>query len=66
MTNEEYANARNRLIPMAEAHANREEGKRPQQWEGPHRFAKRWNLCFLSEMDRLARKEGLVPHEKLF
>ena len=67
MTHQEYQEKRNALIPLAVAFANKKEGRRSDNpWEGPHMFAKRWNLCFLTEMDRLAEKEGLtVPFKTI-
>jgi hypothetical protein len=57
MTNDQYAKARNKLIPFAMAYADKNIEKQP--FEGQHRYAQRWNLAFLSEMERLARISGL-------
>ena len=58
MTDFSYEAGRNRLIPLAEQHANRECGKFPPgnkiEWN------KKWTLCYLSEMDRLADEVGLL------
>jgi len=58
MTDFSYEAGRNRLIPLAEQHANRECGKLP---EGNRlKWAKLWNLAFLDEMDRLAEEVELL------
>uniref|UniRef100_A0A6H2A5G5 Uncharacterized protein n=1 Tax=viral metagenome TaxID=1070528 RepID=A0A6H2A5G5_9ZZZZ len=58
MTDFEYESGRNRLIPLAEQKANREHGKYPpgnrEQW------VRSWNVCFLGEMNRLAKEVGLI------
>lgn len=59
MTHPDYTKARNKLIPFAVQYANKTEGTHRAFWEGPQNYAKRWNLAFLGEMDRLAIKEGL-------
>ena len=47
-----YILARNKLIPMASKYANNLCGKKNKNLD--------WGLCFLAEMDRLARKVGLI------
>jgi hypothetical protein len=64
LTDKEYEKARNELIKFAVAYANKKEGTAPREWEGPQHFAQRWNLCYLGEMDRLARKEGLLSQNQ--
>ena len=52
-----YINQRNRLIPLAEAYADRAAGKRPKG--NSEAWLNRWNLMFHSRMDALAREQGL-------
>ena len=58
MTDHGYELKRNKLIPLAEQKANRECGELPPgnriEW------GISWNLCFLGEMDRLAKEVGLI------
>jgi len=58
MTDYTYEIGRNRLIPLAEQHANREHGKLPRG--NRLSWAKLWNAAFLGEMDRLAAEVGLL------
>lgn len=56
MTNEEYVQQRDALIPEAEQYANaraqyRGDGALDSAW---------WNRCFMEHMDTLARAAGLV------
>jgi len=60
MTNIEYEEARNKLIPAAERYANEKEGKQPQPMQSRDEWVKAWNLAFLGKMDLLAKKQGLT------
>jgi len=53
-----YAEKRDRLIPLAVAHADYTVGKCGKNHDIEK--AETWNIVYLSEMDRLAREAGLV------
>jgi len=58
MTDYDYVIKRDRLIPKAARKADQEHGKMPRgdrdDWN------RSWNVCFLEEMDRLAKEAGLI------
>ena len=59
----EYEAARNRLIPDAERYANKVHGykaKKDSDLQTKAEWRRNWTQCFLAEMDRLAKKAGLV------
>ena len=56
MANEDYVEARNRLIPIAEAHADRVLRDKPRAVR-----RKLWTRTFMRKMTELAVKEGLIP-----
>ena len=58
MTDYTYEAGRNRLISLAEQHANREHGEYPPG--NRNAWVKMWNSAFLLEMDRLAWEVGLI------
>jgi hypothetical protein len=61
MTDQEYTEARNTLIPEAETFANREVGKsKPREEKKRPDYDYRWTTTFLRKMDSLARERGLV------
>jgi len=51
--NQEYIEARNRLIPHAVRHADQTVGKKP--WKDRDAWYIAWNLNYHTEMDRLAK-----------
>lgn len=53
-----YVAVRNSFIPASEAWANSVEGKYPPTEDGPRYqiWAKAWNICYLTEMDRRVRR----------
>ncbi len=61
MSNTEYINARDKLIPVAEKYADKKIGKPPPKiGAGKHNkayeiWASKWNKCFLGKMNELAR-----------
>ena len=61
MEDKAYVAARNKLIPEAEATANKVAGPKPEK-DGPAResWVTTWNRTFHSTMDALARQAGLV------
>ena len=56
--NQDYIDARNRLIPIAERHANAKAGVKStgdrDEW------VEEWNYAFHTQMDLLAKEQGLV------
>jgi len=48
-----------KLIPAAESYANKIYGE-SAGIEDREKWNKAWNSCFLNEMDKLARKAGLI------
>ena len=69
MTDTEYREKRNALIPQAEDYATRVAGVRPVPTGGGQSFAGRmelqrwsdlWSLIFHRKMNELAKKSGLI------
>lgn len=60
MTNKQYVEARNSLIPEAEAHANAVAGEKPQGEPLYPVWAEQWNRVFHCKMNELAKAQGLV------
>ncbi len=54
-----YVVQRDRLIPVAERHADRVAGPRDEATDREE-WATCWNRAFLRKMDELARKGGLI------
>jgi hypothetical protein len=48
-----YQEERNKLIPYAEAHADRISGKKPKDLTFMDDWNAKWNRAFFGEMDRL-------------
>ena len=59
MTDHDYEVSRNSLIPLAESYANGIIGELPGT-QSREEWADAWNVCFLSEMGRLAKECGLI------
>jgi hypothetical protein len=57
----DYVKARNRLIPIAEKHANKAAGKKPINTKDIAEWSAVWNQAFCSKMERLAFEKGLAP-----
>jgi hypothetical protein len=62
MTDPEYVKERDKLIPFAVHYADSKWGARNPRKDNmsAEEWAKQWNLAYLGEMDRLARKEGIT------
>ena len=60
MTNADYQDARDTLIPIAESYANDKIGTSQAPGEIHADWAARWSKTFLGKMDELAKKQGLV------
>ena len=60
MTNQEYIDARDALIPLAERFANDRQGTSQAPGEPRMNWAARWGRTFLGRMDELVKKQGLV------
>ena len=58
MTNAEYREQRNKLIPGAEKYANEKHGKKATGDRDA--WVKEWNCTFLDKMDEFAREIGLI------
>jgi len=52
-----YEEERNLLIPFAEKYANEKEGKFPKSGQSKEAWSIVWNLAFLGEMNKLAKKQ---------
>ncbi len=58
--NQDYIEARNMLIPLAEAFANKKHGTSPSLGEIREDWVRNWNKAFLGRMDSLAKEQGVV------
>jgi hypothetical protein len=56
----DYATERNKLIPIAEDHADRAAGPRPTGKADLLSWSTRWNKLYFAKMDELARSAGLI------
>lgn len=60
MENQEYIEARNALIPLAEQYANESAGPTPPAKRLISSWAARWNEFFHKKMNELAMDAGLT------
>lgn len=54
-----YTKSRDHLSKIAEAHANREYGIEPPNWQDRDDWCKNWNSCYFKKMDELAKERGI-------
>lgn len=60
MTRHEYVHRRNALIPLASREADHKTGPNPKGKNQREMWNHAWNKIFHTEMNRLARAEGLT------
>jgi hypothetical protein len=56
---EKFINARNKLIPVAENHADKTAGAKPPKGTTHDDWADKWNQAYHGKMTELAGKMGL-------
>jgi len=60
MTDADYKDARNMLIPVAETFTNDTIGTSQSPTVSRSEWAANWSRAFLTKMDELAKEQGLI------